>query len=187
MPRLYVSIRKTKMIDHDCVFFNRLVNSNSSIRHAGDNRTGAGAGDDEQIFISLKTVPPEVQSILLIVNSYSGHPLSLIKNAYIRVLRDGAGSSSATELIRFQLNGTGSGSDTALLMARMYRSMGAQEWRMKAIGHGTKGRAYADNVGEMQRELAGRLQSTGAAGFRFQPEFQGRANREGAVCSCVIS
>jgi len=158
----------------EAVFFNMLENSNKSVRHGGDNRTGEGEGDDEKIFIDLDQLPAKIKSAFIVVNCYSGEPLSSIRNAYCRVVD----TDSKTELIRFELN-TLPGSSTALLMCKLSLQSStaggpapgssSSVWMMKALGHATTGRMYKDNTKELEQELAGTLRTSKSDGFRFNP------------------
>jgi len=156
------------------VFFNRLTNSNKSVIHAGDNLTGEGDGDDEQIFVNLDQLPPNVTALYFLVNSYSGQSFAMIKNAYVRMVNVET-KAREQELIRFQLNGTGNPDHTALLMCKIYcddpsKPPSLRRWLIKAIGHGCKGRMYNDNVKDCQKEMAGRLETEGHSEYsRYVP------------------
>ncbi len=99
-----------KLLNHttslkECtVFFNNLVWPGGSIRHMGDNLTGAGDGDDEQIFVDLNAVPQSVGSIVFAVNIYDAFKrnqhFGMIRNAFIRVVD----YDRNVELCRFNLN-----------------------------------------------------------------------------------
>ena len=86
------------------VFFNNLVWPGGSIRHMGDNLTGAGEGDDEQIFVDLQSVPRDIATIIFAVNIYDAfkrnQPCGMIRNAGIRVVD----YERNIELCRFNLN-----------------------------------------------------------------------------------
>lgn len=86
------------------VFFNNLVWPGGSIRHMGDNLTGAGEGDDEQIFVDLENVPANIGTIVFAVNIYKAFErnqhFGMIKNAFIRVVDHERG----IELCRFNLS-----------------------------------------------------------------------------------
>lgn len=83
-------LNHTTQIKECTVFFNNLRWWNGSIQHMGDNLTGAGEGDDEQIFVSLDSVPSEVGSIVFAVNIYKAFErnqhFGMIRNAFIRVV-----------------------------------------------------------------------------------------------------
>lgn len=91
-------------LDECTVFFNNLTWPGGSIRHMGDNLTGAGEGDDEQIFVDLQNVPGDVCSIVFAVNIYEAlkrnQHFGMIKNAFIRVVDH----EHNVELCRFDLN-----------------------------------------------------------------------------------
>lgn len=118
----------------DAVYFSQLASRDGSIQHTGDNRTGAGDGDDEQINVDLTRVPTTVKSIMFIVNSFTGQNFSQIENAYCRVLN----GSNGQELARYDLSCTGD--HTAMLMAKVYLHNG--EWKMHAIGDNASGRTF---------------------------------------------
>lgn len=86
------------------VFFNNLVWPGGSIRHMGDNLTGAGEGDDEQIFVDLQSVPRDIATIIFAVNIYDAFKrnqhFGMIRNAFIRVVD----YERNIELCRFNLN-----------------------------------------------------------------------------------
>jgi tellurium resistance protein TerZ len=117
----------------DIVYFGQLRSEDGSIQHTGDNRTGAGDGDDESILVDLQSVHPKVEHIVFTVNSYTGESFAEIDNAYVRVVDTNARD---TELARFTL--TGSGPHTALVMARVSRT--ADGWQLTAIGTPGRGR-----------------------------------------------
>lgn len=118
----------------DSVYFGQLASRDGSIQHTGDNRTGAGDGDDEQIIVDLSRVPSNVKSIVFLVNSFTGQNFSEIENAYCRVV-NGANNQ---ELARYNLSCTGN--HTAMLMAKVYLHNG--EWKMHAIGDNASGKTF---------------------------------------------
>ncbi len=108
----------------DVVWFRQLKSRCSSIEHTGDNRTGAGDGDDEQIKVDLTKVPSSVQSLVFTVNSFLGQSFDKIANAYVRVL-DGT-----TELCKYDLGAKGP--HTGMIMGKVYRHNGG--WKFAALG-----------------------------------------------------
>ncbi|MBL8485322.1 MAG: TerD family protein [Rhodocyclaceae bacterium] len=120
----------------DCVWFRQLQSRDGSIRHSGDNRTGEGEGDDEQIFVNLTTVPAEVKSLVFTVNSFTGQDFSQVANAFCRIINQTTGK----EIARYDLSVQGSHS--AQIMAKLYRHGG--EWKMHAIGENGQGRTFQD-------------------------------------------
>ena len=97
-------LNHTTSIKECTVFFNNLTWPGGSIRHMGDNLTGAGEGDDEQIFVDLQNVPGEIHSIVFAVNIYEAlkrnQHFGMIQNAFIRVVD----YERNVELCRFNLN-----------------------------------------------------------------------------------
>ena len=120
----------------DVVWFRQLKSRDGSISHSGDNRTGAGDGDDEQIVVELNRVPESVRSLVFTVNSFTGQNFSTVENAYCRL--NNAGNNQ--EVARFNLSVQGS--HTAQIMAKLYRHNG--EWKMHAIGENGVGRTFDD-------------------------------------------
>ncbi len=116
----------------DTVWFRQLRSRDGSIEHTGDNRTGEGEGDDEQIKVDLSTVPASVKSLVFTVNNFTGQDFSKVENAYCRIL-NGANNS---EIARYDLSCQGN--HTAMIMAKVYRHGG--EWKMHAIGEVGQGR-----------------------------------------------
>ncbi len=119
--------------DTDFVFFNNKQSADGSVVHAGDNRTGAGEGDDETIEISLDRLPAEVQKVIAAVVIYEGKERSqnfgMVDKAFIRVVNAEGGS----EIARFDLS-EDAGTVTAMIFGEIYRS--GSEWKFKAIGQG---------------------------------------------------
>lgn len=120
----------------DVVWFRQLKSKDGSIVHTGDNRTGAGEGDDEQIVVDLRTVPPSVKSLVFTVNSFTGQNFSTVQNAFCRIFD----TNSNKEIARYDLSVQGS--HTAQIMAKLYRHNG--EWKMHAIGENGSGRTFDD-------------------------------------------
>ncbi|MFC5551046.1 TerD family protein [Massilia aerilata] len=120
----------------DVVWFRQLKSKDGSIVHTGDNRTGAGEGDDEQIVVDLRSVPPQVKSLVFTVNSFTGQNFSTVENAFCRIFDTG----SSKEIARYDLSVQGS--HTAQIMAKLYRHNG--EWKMHAIGENGSGRTFDD-------------------------------------------
>merc|ERR1712062_67402 len=143
------------------------MGANKSIRHSGDNLTGEGDGDDEQIYVNLDQLSNNVKSLYFIINSYSGHPFSRIKNAYIRIIN----CKNQKELVSFELSG--GGDYTACLVGKLYRQQSTHSetptWMFKAIGYRTQGRMYTDNILDMTKELAGRLKLGDQAQYKLKP------------------
>lgn len=120
----------------DVVYFNQLRSQEGSVVHSGDNRTGESDGDAEQIVVDLSKVPPQVQSLIFVVNSFSGETFNQIENAFCRVVD----KQNGRELARYDLSCQGS--HTGQVMARVYRHDG--EWKMHAIGENVQGKTFKD-------------------------------------------
>ncbi len=129
----------------DAVWFKQLKSRDGSIIHTGDNRTGAGEGDDEQIIVDLSMVPANVKSLIFVVNSFTGQNFSQIENATCRIVD----ASTNTEIAKYDLSMTGN--HTAQIMAKVYRHSGA--WKMHAIGEIASGRTFHDLLPAIQPHL----------------------------------
>jgi tellurium resistance protein TerZ len=120
----------------DQVWYAQLKSKDGSVQHTGDNRTGAGDGDDESIVVHLDQVPATVTQLVFTINSFTGQDFSQIENAFCRLVDETTGQ----EIARYEL--TGSGSHTAQLMAKVSRDGGG--WSMTAIGQIANGRTFRD-------------------------------------------
>ncbi|KEH99021.1 TerD family protein [Clostridium massiliodielmoense] len=122
--------------DADFIFYNNLKHSSESVIHLGDNRTGEGDGDDEQISIELNKVPSNIEKIDFTVTIHDGETrqqnFGQVSNAFIRILN----ADTNEELIRYDLSEDYS-IETALVVAELYRNNG--EWKFNAIGSGFQG------------------------------------------------
>mgnify|MGYP000594001657 CR=1 FL=1 len=125
----------------DFVFYNNLKHKSGAVVHMGDNLTGAGDGDDEQILIDLRDVPQYVEKIVIAVTIYQARERSqhfgLIENAFIRIVD----ADTNKELCKFNLTDNYSGK-TAMIFGEVYRYNG--EWKFSAIGEGTNDNGIAD-------------------------------------------
>lgn len=119
--------------DKDMVFFKNLKHASGSVYHHGDNLTGGGEGDDEQITIKLTEVPSNYDRIAIAVNIYDGsnrgQHFGLVQNAFIRVVD----KSNNTEICRYNLTDNYSGK-TAVIFGEVFRDGG--EWKFNAVGDG---------------------------------------------------
>lgn len=120
----------------DAVWFRQLTSQDGSIRHTGDNRTGDGDGDDEQIIVDLNRVPAYVKSLVFTVNNFTGQNFEKVNNAYCRIVN----ASNNKEIARYNLSAQGS--HTGQIMAKVYRHNG--EWKMHAIGENGYGQTFID-------------------------------------------
>lgn len=129
----------------DVVWFRQLVSKDGSIQHTGDNRTGAGEGDDEQIIVELARVPAVAKSLVFVVNSFLGQNFSQIENATCRLVD----AKTDREVARYNLSCQGP--HTAQIMAKVYRHNG--EWKLHAIGENCDGQTFAELVPTMAQYL----------------------------------
>lgn len=116
----------------DTVWFRQLKSRDGSVVHTGDNLTGEGEGDDEQIIVDLDKVPASVKSLVFTVNSFTGQTFDAVENAFCRLVDN----SNKKEIARYTLSSQGPHS--AQIMAKLYRHGG--EWKMHAIGENGNGR-----------------------------------------------
>lgn len=132
----------------DVVYYGNLKHSSRAIVHTGDNLTGEGDGDDEQIEIQLDQVPLNIERLAIIMNiyeAYSRHQdFGGVKNCFVHVDDVGTGK----ELVRYNVDGNFKGK-TGIFVADIYRYNG--EWKVKAIGEGVK----VANIQEMVRIKCG--------------------------------
>lgn len=131
----------------ETVFFNKLDSSDGSIHHTGDNLTGDGDGDDEQILVRLHKVNSNVESLAFVITSYSGQKFDQIENVYCRLVDTSAHSKK--EVARYNLREQGS--NTAQIMAIIRRN--GNGWVFKAVGEPTNGKTPRDVVSAAARAL----------------------------------
>jgi tellurium resistance protein TerD len=119
--------------DQHFVFFNNLASPDRSVEHSGDNLTGGGDGDDEQIKVNLAGVAPQVEKIVFPVSIYEaegrGQSFGQVRNAFIRIVNQADGR----ELARYDLTEDAS-TETAMVFGELYRH--GAEWKFRAIGQG---------------------------------------------------
>jgi tellurium resistance protein TerD len=122
--------------DADFIFYNNLKSTDGSVQHQGDNKTGAGAGDDEVVNVDLAKVPPEVDKVAFAVTIHEGETrrqsFGQVGNAFIRVVN----KTDGKELARYDLTEDGS-TETALIFGELYRN--GADWKFRAVGQGFKG------------------------------------------------
>lgn len=122
--------------EKEFVFYGNLVHDSGAVAHMGDNRTGEGDGDDEQIEIDLSKVPSNIEKIAITVTIYDADKrrqnFGQVSNAYIRLVDETTGA----EIIRYDL-GEDFSIETAVVVGELYRNNG--EWKFNAIGSGFQG------------------------------------------------
>jgi tellurium resistance protein TerZ len=120
----------------DQVWFQQLRSKDGSVQHTGDNRTGAGDGDDESIRVDLTALPANVATLVCTVNSFTGQDFSQIANAFCRLIDE----TTENEIARYELSG--SGRHNAQIMAKVSRD--GAGWSMTALGVPASGRTFRD-------------------------------------------
>lgn len=122
--------------DTDFIFYNQPKSADGSIRHTGDNRTGAGDGDDESIVIELDKVPADIEKISVCVTIHDAETrrqnFGMVTRAYVRCVNE----TGNTEVARYDLSEDAS-VETAMVFGEIYRNNG--EWKFKAVGQGFSG------------------------------------------------
>ena len=112
------------------------MHGSESVQHMGDNLTGEGDGDDEQIQVNLELIPENISKVAFTVTIYDsdvrGQNFGQVSNAYIRIVDEATGQ----ELIRYDL-GEDFSIETAVVVGELYRHNG--EWKFNAIGSGFQG------------------------------------------------
>jgi tellurium resistance protein TerZ len=129
----------------DAVFFGKLESTAHGIKHTGDNLTGEGEGDDEQILAQLDRIGHQVQQVFFVVNIYTaGRRFSQVANPFCRVVDDASGS----ELCRYSLRDAGN--ESGLIIAKIAREAGGSRWGFHALGLPCRGRTYKDSLPQVQ-------------------------------------
>eukprot|EP01102_Stenamoeba_stenopodia_P021072 TRINITY_DN839_c0_g1_i2.p1 TRINITY_DN839_c0_g1~~TRINITY_DN839_c0_g1_i2.p1 ORF type:complete len:491 (+),score=134.00 TRINITY_DN839_c0_g1_i2:69-1541(+) len=123
----------------DDVFYFKRQSNDGSIIHKGDSRTGGGGSDDERIFVNLRKVSLNINTLILVVTVFTKEgDFSLVRNAFIR-LCDVTKSISGPELVRFTIPDCGN--TTAMIMCKLFRST-PYKWRFVALGEPSYGQIY---------------------------------------------
>ncbi|MEI7475210.1 MAG: TerD family protein [bacterium] len=129
--------------DSDFIFYNNLKSTCASIEHMGDNRTGAGDGDDEVIKVNLEKVPADIEKLSFTVTIFEAEERSqtfgMVVSAYVRIVNQ----DDNKEIARFDLSEDAS-IDTAMIFGDVYRYNG--EWKFRAVGQG-----YQGGLGELAK------------------------------------
>lgn len=132
--------------DKDFCFYGNPKHDSGAVIHSGDNRSGAGEGDDEVIEVDLTKIPSSINKIDFTVTIYEADDrrqnFGQVSNAYIRIINE----SDGVELIRYDL-GEDYSIETAIIAAELYRN--GTEWKFNAIGSGFSGglKALCQNFG----------------------------------------
>ncbi len=122
--------------DSDFIYYNNLKSSCGSVEHTGDNRSGAGDGDDEALNIDLSAVPADVQKVVFAVTIHDAESrnqnFGQVSNAFIRIVNQ----DNNEEVARYDLSEDAS-VETAMMFGELYRNSG--EWKFRALGQGYEG------------------------------------------------
>jgi tellurium resistance protein TerD len=122
--------------DADFIFYNNTHSACGSVVHTGDNRTGAGEGDDEAIEVDLSRVPADVAKLVFTVTIHEAvqrrQNFGMVSSAFMRIVNDERG----TEIARYDLSEEAS-TETAMVFGEIYRYSG--EWKFRAVGQGYSG------------------------------------------------
>jgi tellurium resistance protein TerD len=117
----------------DFIFYNQLEAKDGSVVHQGDNRTGEGDGDDEQILINLNSVSPDVERVVIVVSIDQADArrqnFGQVRDAFCRVVNQ----DTDTEIVRYDLS-EDAASETSMVFAEIYRN--GAEWKFRAVGQG---------------------------------------------------
>jgi len=129
--------------NNDVIYFGNLKSKDGSVIHSGDNLTGDGDGDDEQVSIELGRVPGHVEKLVFVVNIYDAvkrkQHFGMIRNAFIRVVNP----TNNQELIKYNLTDDYSGK-TSLIVGEIYRH--GNDWKFAAVGTGTNASGLSEVV-----------------------------------------
>lgn len=135
-------------ISQCCIFFGNLRHSSGAIVHQGDNLTGAGDGDDEQIMVNLQQVPGNIDKMVFVVNIYNARSrnqhFGMIRNAFIRLVN----MDNKTEICRFNLS-ENYNNMAGLVVGEIYRKNG--EWKFNAIGQPVLEASRLDSLIQLYR------------------------------------
>ncbi len=133
-------------IKQACVYYGNLQHPSGAVTHQGDNLTGGGEGDDEEIMVDLSMLPADVYKLVFVVNIYDAdvrkQHFGMIRNAFIRIVD----MSSRNEICRFNLTEDYSGK-TGMVVGEIYRKDG--EWKFNAVGQGVVGASRVSKLLEM--------------------------------------
>jgi tellurium resistance protein TerD len=132
--------------DQDFIFYNNLKSADGSVQHSGDNRTGAGEGDDETVNVDLSKVPADVDKISVCVTIHDADArrqnFGQVQKAFVRCVN----AATNQEIARYDLS-EDSSTETAMVFGEIYRNGG--DWKFRAVGQGYAGglAALAKNYG----------------------------------------
>lgn len=127
----------------DLVYFGNLSHPSGAVIHTGDNLTGEGDGDDEQLKVDLSLVPGNIEKIVFVVNIYQGSErnqnFGQVKNSFIRIVN----AEGNIELLNYNL-GEGYSKETSMIFGEIYKHNG--EWKFNAVGNGSQDNLHSLGV-----------------------------------------
>ncbi|WP_433875038.1 TerD family protein [Sinomonas atrocyanea] len=130
---LLVTARGKVRSNDDFIFYNQLSAADGSVVHQGDNRTGVGEGDDEQILIDLSKVAADIDKVVIVVSIDQAEArrqnFGMVRGAFCRVVNDETGD----EVVRYDLT-EDAASETCMIFSEIYRH--GSEWKFRAVGQG---------------------------------------------------
>lgn len=133
----------------DIVYYGNLKHKSGAVTHMGDNLTGDGEGDDEQIFVDLTALPSQYDKLIFVVNIYKAQERSqhfgMIHNAFIRICDN---ENHGLELCRYNLSDDNYDGMTAMIFGEIYLHNGS--WKFNAIGQAT----HDNSISELVRKFA---------------------------------
>ena len=133
--------------NQDVVYFGNLRHGSGAVAHMGDNLTGAGEGDDEQILVDLSVLPGQYDKIVFVVNIYQAaqrrQHFGMIQNAFIRI----CDAETSQELCRYNLSENYDGM-TAMIFGELYLYKG--QWKFNAIGQPTRDNSISELADKMR-------------------------------------
>jgi tellurium resistance protein TerD len=131
--------------DKHFIFFNNLSSPDATVEHTGDNLTGEGEGDDEQVKVNLAGMAAEVDKVVFPVSIYDAdtraQSFGQVRNAFIRVVN----AADQKELARYDLTEDAS-TETAMVFGELYRN--GADWKFRAVGQG-----YASGLAGIARDF----------------------------------
>lgn len=142
---IVVDANNAVLSDRHFIFFNNLESGDGAVRHSGDNLTGEGEGDDEQITLNLTAMPANADKVVLVVSIYDAdnrrQSFGQVRRAYARAINANGGQ----ELVRFDLS-EDAATETAMVFVEVYRH--GAEWKFRAVGQG-----YATGLAGIARDF----------------------------------
>jgi tellurium resistance protein TerD len=137
--------------DADFIFYGQTSDAAGAVVHQGDNRTGEGDGDDEQILVDLGLIPTDIDRVVFVVSIYKadehGQNFGQVRNSYIRLVNE----QTQNEVARYDL-GEEVAAENSVIFAEVYRH--GSEWKFRAIGQG-----FTDGLGGIARDFGVHIDS----------------------------